>query len=61
MLIGSVQLIQKETANILNITDLKIIGIVFLLILFSGLCISWISTYLSVKKYIKLTENKLYK
>ena len=61
MLIGSVQLIHKETANILNITDLKIIGIVFLLILFSGLCISWISTYLSVKKYIKLTENKLYK
>jgi|TARA_B100001093_G_scaffold520499_2_gene616902 cell division transport system permease protein len=61
MLIGSLQLIQKEAMNILNISDLKIIGTVFLLIFIFGVFISWISTYLSVKKYIKLTENKLYK
>ena len=61
MLIGSLQLIQKETMNILNISDLKVIGTVFLLIFIFGLLISWISTYLSVKKYIKLTEHKLYK
>ncbi len=61
MLIGSLQLIQKEAMNILNISDLKVIGTVFLLIFIFGVFISWISTYLSVKKYIKLTENKLYK
>ena len=61
MLIGSLQLIQKETMNILNISDLKVIGTVFLLIFIFGIFISWISTYLSVKKYIKLTEHKLYK
>ena len=61
MLIGSLQLIQKEAMHILNISDLKIIGTVFLLIFIFGIFISWISTYLSVKKYIKLTEHKLYK
>ena len=61
MLIGSLQLIQKEAMNILNISDLKVIGTVFLLIFIFGVFISWISTYFSVKKYIKLTENKLYK
>ena len=61
MLIGSLQLIQKEAMHILNISDLKVIGTVFLLIFTFGIFISWISTYLSVKKYIKLTEHKLYK
>lgn len=60
MLIGSIQLIQQETKNMLNINDLKIIGIVFVLILIFGLFISWISTFFAVKKYIKLNENELY-
>ena len=61
MLIGSLQLIQKEAMSILDISDLKVIGTIFLLIFIFGILISWISTYLSVKKYIKLTEHKLYK
>ena len=45
MLIGSLQLIQKEAMHILNISDLKVIGTVFLLIFIFGIFISWISTY----------------
>ena len=60
MLIGSIQLVQKETASMLNINDLKIIGSIFLLIFVSGLIISSISTYFAVRKYINLTEHKLY-
>ena len=60
MLIGSIKLIQRETANMLNITDLKIIGLVFIVVLISGVFISWASTYFAVKKYIKLNENELY-
>jgi len=60
MLIGSIQLIQQETKNMLNINDLKIIGIVFVLILIFGLFISWISTFFAVRKYIKLNEHELY-
>ena len=60
MLLGAIKLIQSETASILNINDLKIIGIVFIIIFISGLMISSLSTYFAVRKYIKLTENKLY-
>ena len=60
LLIGSIQLIQQETKNMLNINDLKIIGIVFLLILIFGLFISCMSTFFAVRKYIKLNEHELY-
>ena len=60
MLIGAIQLVQGDTSNMLNIDDLKIIGIVFLLILASGLFISIFSTFFAVRKFIKLNENELY-
>ena len=60
MLIGSIKLIQRETANMLNITDLKIIGLVFIVVFISGVFISWTSTYFAVKKYIKLNKTELY-
>lgn len=60
LLIGSIKLIQAETANMLNITDLKIISVVFIIVFLSGIIISWTSTYFAVRKYIKLKENELY-
>jgi cell division transport system permease protein len=59
MLIGAIQLVQGDT-NMLNIDDLKIIGIVFLLIFMSGMIISLFSTFFAVRKYIKLNEHELY-
>ena len=60
MLIGAIQLVQTDTDNMLNIDDLKIIGIVFFLIFTSGLFISLFSTYFAVRKFIKLNEHELY-
>lgn len=60
MLIGAIKLVQGEAENILNIEDLKIIGIVFVFIFVSGLLLSLISTFLAVKKYIQLKERNLY-
>ena len=60
MLIGAIQLVQGDAANMLNIDDLKIIGIVFLLIFISGMIISLFSTFFAVRKYIKLNEHELY-
>ena len=42
------------------INDLKIIGLVFIIIFFSGLVLSLCSTFFAVQKYIQLNENKLY-
>jgi cell division transport system permease protein len=60
MLIGSIKLVQAETANILNINDLQVIGIVFVLIFISGLLLSSLSTYFAVKKFINVSEGELY-
>jgi len=60
MLIGSIQLIQSETASMLNITDLKIIGFIFILIFIFGFFLSWISTFFAVRKFIKQNETELY-
>lgn len=60
MLIGSIKLIQNDTATMLNINDLKTIGTVFVFVFFIGPIISLLSTFLAVKKYIKLNEYELY-
>ena len=60
MLIGSIKLIQKETLKILDVSDLKLIGIVFVLIFLIGILLSMASTFFAVKKYIKLTDDQLY-
>ena len=57
MMIGALQLVQEDA---LNIDDLKIIGIVFILIFLSGLILSLFSTFFAVKKYLQLNENELY-
>ena len=60
MLMGSIQLVQAETASLLNITDLKIIGLVFILIFIIGIILSSLSTYFAVKKFINVSESELY-
>ena len=60
LLIGSIQLIQKETASILNINDLQIIGIVFIVLFCSGVIISVASTFFAVRRFIYSNENELY-
>ena len=60
MLIGSIQLIQSGTASMLNITDLKIISLIFILIFIAGFLLSWLSTFFAVRKFIHQNENELY-
>jgi cell division transport system permease protein len=60
MLIGFIKLVQGDTINMINIHDLKMIGIVFILIFFSGLALSLCSTFFAVRKYIQSNEKELY-
>ncbi len=60
LLIGTIQLIQKETATILNMNDLKMISIIFILIFGAGIVVSWVSTFFAVKKYTQINEHELY-
>lgn len=60
LLIGAIQLVQNEVATILNINDLKIIGVIFIIIFVVGVVISWGSTFFAVRKYVRINETKLY-
>jgi len=60
MLIGAIKLIQKETLKILDVSDLKLIGIVFVLMFLIGILLSMASTFFAVKKYIKLSDDQFY-
>jgi len=60
MLIGAIHLLQSNSPQALNISDLKIIGIIFIIIFIMGMVLSMLSTFLAVRKYIKLNENELY-
>ncbi|MEE2953835.1 MAG: permease-like cell division protein FtsX [Bacteroidota bacterium] len=60
LLIITIQLVQNEIATILNINDLKIIGVIFILIFVVGMLLSWCSTFFAVRKYTHIKENKIY-
>ena len=51
MLMGSIKLIQKDTLKVLEISDLKIIGIVFIFVFFTGIFLSIVSTFFAKKIY----------
>jgi cell division transport system permease protein len=51
---------QDQMAGILNVGDVNIFGLVFLVILFSGLLLSVCSAYLSVNKFLKMKFDELF-
>ena len=60
MLMAAIKLIQGDNQNMLTIDDLKLIGIIFIFIFFTGLVLSLFSTFFAVRKYINLNETELY-
>ena len=60
MLMGAIKLIQGDNQNMLTVDDLKLIGIIFIFIFFTGLILSLFSTFFAVRKYINLNETELY-
>ncbi len=51
---------QKELSGIINFEDLKILGLVFLLVLVLGVIISFLSTYFAVNKFLKMKFDELF-
>tara|TARA_B100001564_G_C20503925_1_gene607486 strand:- start:51 stop:929 length:879 start_codon:yes stop_codon:yes gene_type:complete len=60
MLIGAIHIAQENSTNMLNLEDLKVIGLVFIFVFVSGLTLSLFSTFFAVKKYIQLKEKDLF-
>ncbi len=51
---------QEEFQGILDLQQLETIGLTFIIVISFGLAISWISTHLSVNKYLRLKYNELF-
>jgi cell division transport system permease protein len=51
---------QKELNGILNLNNLTVLGLVFGIMLVTGIVISWLSTFLAVNKFLKLKFDELF-
>ncbi len=60
MLLGIIYISQKELRQVINFTNVEMIGALFLFILLMGLFITWISTLFAVNKYLRLESRSLY-
>ena len=50
----------NEMPELLDFQDLELFGILFALVIFLGIMISWISTYFAIRKYIRMKTDSLY-
>ncbi|UCG27286.1 MAG: cell division protein FtsX [Bacteroidales bacterium] len=60
LLAGLIYLIQREFIEIISFQDVEILGVLFILVLVSGIMITWISTFFAVNKYLRVQEDDLY-
>jgi len=51
---------EQQLGDLFSFQDLEILGIVFGLLLITGLLIAWVSTIFSVNKYLKMKTDNLY-
>lgn len=60
LLIFSLYTAQKHIPELVAFQDVKMLFSLFLLVIFLGIVISWISTHFAVKKYLKIKTDNLY-
>lgn len=59
-LVGTLYLAQREIPELIEIQDIELIGSIFITVIGLGILISWLSTYMAVRKYLKLRTDELY-
>ena len=60
LLAGIIYLVKSELPDLWTIFNIQLFLILFGLVLLFGISISWISTKFAVRKYLRLTTDKLY-
>ena len=51
---------EKQVGGILSVTDVQLLSGLFLIVFFSGITLSWISTFFAVNKYLNIKKDDLY-
>lgn len=60
LLVGLLYLAQREIPELLFLQDEQLIAILFAFVILLGILISWLSTFLAVRKYLRLKTDDLY-
>ncbi len=60
LLFGAIFSFRKELGGIIDPADFEVLGPVFLLVIFLGMAISYVSTWLAVNKFLKLKFDELF-
>ena len=60
MLVFSLYWVEKQIEGILSVTDIQLLGSLFLIVFFLGISLSCISTFFAVNKYLNIKTDNLY-
>jgi len=60
VLVAAGYYVRKEFPELIDLQDIELYGAVFGMVLLVGIFISWISTTLAVRKFLKMKSDKLY-
>jgi len=60
ILVLSLYWAEGQLEDIVSVHDVQILGGLFLIVFFSGIFLSWISTFFAVNKYLKIKTDNLY-
>jgi cell division transport system permease protein len=60
LLTAAIYIVEKQMEGLFSFQDFQILGIIFGIILITGILIAWISTFLSVNKYLNMKTDNLY-
>jgi cell division transport system permease protein len=60
LLAGLMLAFKKEINGMITENDLVMLGVVFLLVLVAGILLSWISTFVSVNRFLKMKFDELF-
>ena len=60
LITGVVYVLQNEFGELLGFVDARVVGVLFAAILLLGMLISWVSTYFSVTRFLRINNDDLY-
>lgn len=60
LLLLSLYAAQKSVPELVNFQDIEMLFTMFVLVIFMGIIVSWISTYFAVRKYLHIKTDYLY-
>lgn len=60
LIVGVIYLVQNEIPEFFELQDAETFGKIFLVVIALGISISWFSTALAVRRYVRIDNDKLY-